>query len=162
MITEIASPYVISMGNYQTIKFDKMPVEQRMKLDSLEEYAKSSDFKLDCIFKMFPQLLESGSVRRERHNYEKVTVFSDLVDIRTKKNYLDISGEVIECKEKMTENEYQLIFNNKMKEMIEDGKLTPEMIEDSKDFGNYEYYEDLTQNDNLSYGVETNQQGRIK
>ena len=59
---------------------------------------------------------------------EEFVIFPDLMHLKSKQNYLEIAGNKIKCGEKITKNEYQKLFNSTIKEMIEQEKLNPEMI----------------------------------
>ncbi|MBQ8681410.1 MAG: hypothetical protein IJ509_00655 [Bacilli bacterium] len=138
--SEIASPYLSTDG--QMFELDKMTPEQRMQLGAINRITKSVEFKIKCIYEAFPQLMESGyTIGLTSINDQEITVLADLMDMKTKKYFLEIAGERVECKGEMTQNEYQLLFNNQMKKMIESGKLTTEMIEDSKDYYSAVYYD---------------------
>ena len=106
-----------------------MTIQERMYIDWIIKFMKSESFKLNCIYELFPNLLEENSkLMLPYKDSEEFTIIPDLMDFKSKQSYLDIAGNKIECSDRISKKEYQKLFNNAIKEMIEQEKLTSEMI----------------------------------
>lgn len=73
-------------------------------------------------------------------NSNESFVYADLEDRITKKNYVEVMGKMVECSSSMTPSEYLEVYNEGLRQVMEDGKITkeelnPELFSDSFDRG---------------------------